>query len=130
MKKWLKILVGGCCAIILAACGMPKADETARVIILENDLPERNNLYTANVWERGSFAMDVCTNYPIYDSEWNEIAADELIPGMELEVGYNGWIQKVAVPYFEDIVYLKLTGETVDITELSKEHARRIEPFE
>ena len=74
--------------------------------------------------------MDVCTDHPIYDSEWNKIAADELAPGMELEVGYNGWIQKVAVPYFEDIVYLKLTGETVDITELLKEHKRRIEPVE
>lgn len=126
--KKLFIIFPVLCAVVLTACGrnIPKAEYTAQVIILENDFPEYN-LHAAEVWEKGSVSLDVRTDRPIYGKEGEEITADALASGMVLEIGYNGDVWKVP-PYYTDIVYLKLTGETVDITELAEKHARRNEP--
>ena len=118
MKKWLKILAGGCCAVILAACGGPKAPATAEVTVIENN---GSSLLVVIDGQGAGSAATVGTGYPIYDENGEEFPAEGLEPGMQLEVGFDGSILSTYPGQFSGCEYLKLTGVKTDITALTAE---------
>ncbi|MBQ4051731.1 MAG: hypothetical protein IJD13_08875 [Oscillospiraceae bacterium] len=118
MKKWLKILAGGCCALILAACGIPKAAATANVTIIENN---GSSLLVVVDGQGAGSAATVGTGCPIYDEKGKEFPADGLKPGMQLEVGFDGSVMETYPAHFGGCEYLKLTGTETDITAIVAE---------
>lgn len=118
MKKWLKILAGGCCALILAACGIPKAEATANVTIIANN---GSSLLVVVDGQGAGSAATVGTGHPIYDEKWKEFPADGLKPGMQLEVGFGGTLLETYPAHFGGCEYLKLTGTETDITAIAAE---------
>ena len=82
LKKILTRLFPALCAVALTACGMPKAAATAEVTIVENS---GTVLLVVMDGQGAGGAVTVGTGHPIYDENGEEISADALQPGMQLE---------------------------------------------
>ncbi|MBR6789508.1 MAG: hypothetical protein IKM31_01420 [Oscillospiraceae bacterium] len=118
LKKLLSHLFPALCAVALTACGIPKTAATAEVTVVENS---GTVLLVIMDGKGAGGAMTVGTGHPIYDEKGEEISADALQPGMQLEVGFDGSVLSTYPGQFSRCEYLKLTGETADITGLAAE---------
>lgn len=118
LKKLFTRLFPALCAVALTACGMPRAAATAEVTIVENS---GTVLLVVVDGQGAGSAMTVGTDHPIYDKDGEEITADALQPGMQLEVGFDGMILETFPAHFSGCEYLKVTGVENDIAGIMAE---------